>query len=176
MSLWEGFCRDFEALVLAFLALVLCSLVVAVTHAATPGKLDGTVSELEMARTVSNSLESRQQQQAELISKLNGAVDRYSASVGNLGGPAETLQVFLTYTETCLQSARELAQLHKGLTTTNQEIRALLRKAPQYYLEAGRANRSRMKKATFAEVKAQYLLAAEMWEALAARADRKSVV
>ncbi len=111
----------------------------------------------------------------ELTERLAKAVEAYNIGLSPDPLPEdEALQAFRSYCGNLLQSGQYVAALHARWADARAALADSLRKSPPYYRAAAQALPEKTGVARFPAVGEKYLLAADVWDQLAVRAEARA--
>jgi hypothetical protein len=134
----------------------------------------GSGPELELAAKAAKKLDRDEQMWTDLSQKLQKAVEQYNPASLNLLPEGQSLEAFRGYCGKLMESGRNLLALHDKWSQASEGLDDTLRKAPAYYRAAAKAMREKADTMKFAVIKERYLLSADIWDELAAKAEQRA--
>jgi hypothetical protein len=130
--------------------------------------------EVEFAASVAKRLDRDDTAWQDLTAKLAKAVESYNPASVHSSPEGQSLEAFRKYCGKLLESGRVLVALHVKWNKASDGLGDSLRKAPAYYRSAAQAMRDKSETMRFAVIKERYLLAADIWDQLARKAEERS--
>jgi len=157
---------------------VLFGLIGAKAPADEPGaakdNVKSTEPEVEFAAKVASKVDQDDAAWRELTAKLAKSVEAYNPSSVHPLPEEQSLDAFRKYCGKLLESGRSLVALHEKWTKASDGLSDSLRKAPAYYRAASRAMKDKAETMRFKVIQERYLVAADIWDQLARRAEERS--